>query len=147
MNEKHEIDTLVNELESLAQHDRNEPDSGFERRVAAAVDAPIPAHRHRKKKSTAWIPFAAAAAVGGFAFFWWPTPPSTPTDTGEQVAAEVSDASVNTDIWLASLDTMDQLVAMDSVFSDDLDHLELQLDTAESYFTSEMELDEYGESL
>ena len=147
MNDPHNNDALSTELESLARSDRNEPDSGFEQRLAIALGSYEPQHRHRRKKSTAWIPFTVAAVVGSFAFFWWPTPPESPTQQSPSIASATSEESMTADIWLASLDTMDQLFASDESISDDLDLLDLQLDSAQSYFVSDIEWSDLGESL
>ncbi|PHQ82496.1 MAG: hypothetical protein COB69_01780 [Phycisphaera sp.] len=147
MNEPHENNALSTELESLARSDRNEPDSGFEQRLADALGSHEQQHRHRRKKSTAWIPFITAAGVGAFAFFWWPTPPQPLTQKTQTIASTASEESITADIWLASLDTMDQLFAFDESLSDDLDLLNLQLDSAQSYFTSDIEWSDLGESL
>jgi predicted small lipoprotein YifL len=147
MNESHDIDSLVNGLDAMAKRDRNEPESGFELRVAEAVRAPVKRHRHRRQRSTAWIPFVSAAAVGAFAFFWWPPSPVAPSDTRTQASSPDSDESLTADIWLASLETMDQLIASDSLLGENIEILELQLDTTESYYDSEVRWSDLGEAL
>ena len=147
MNTKHEHDDLQNELDALAQANRDEPDVGFERRVLESSLTPPAPHRHRRKGSTAWIPFATAAAVGAFAYFWWPTPPAPPAEKRTQVMVADSDESVTADIWLASLDTMDQLVASDELFSDGIEGIESQLDSTLTTFTTDIEWTDLGDSL
>lgn len=149
---------LLRQLDALAAHDRREPDEGFENRLAAALEAasaPRSSGRHRrramKRKSTAWIPFAAAAFVGVFAYMWMPEAPMplSGADEGENQIAETPSAAdtFEADMLYASFEVMDAMLASADDVDDDLDWLDLQLDAAEYTFTESAEWQEIGDAL
>lgn len=157
--ERSEADERVlHQLDALAAHDRGQPDEGFENRLAAALEeasTPRSLDRHRrramKRKSTAWIPFAAAAFVGVFAYMWMPEAPMTlpGADEGENVIAETPPAedTFEADLLYASFEVMDAMLASADNVDDDLDWLELQLDAAEYTFSESAEWQEIGDAL
>lgn len=150
MNHNEEHQEIIDSLERLAESHRSEADSGFETRILDAARQPLPVHRHkRKSKSTAWIPFATAAAIGMFAYMWFPrTAIPVPGQNGNQaVAAAAPDESSAADLWLASIESMEELIAGSDDFDDSLEWIELQIDAAENEFDSELDWYQIGESL
>lgn len=154
MNNENEHHDLIESLDQLAKRDRSEPADGFEQRIREAINRPETAHRHqrpRKQKSTAWIPFATAAAVGVFAYLWFPSSPMPVPGADEQQVASMIEAtpeeSMAAELWLASYETMDELVAVSEEFDERLDWLDLQLEAAEADFDSEVQWQEIGASL
>lgn len=153
MNNENEHHDLIQSLDQLATRDRSEPANSFEQRIREAINRPEPAHRHqrpRKQKSTAWIPFATAAAVGVFAYLWFPKSPIPVPGTDDQQVASMSatpEESMAAELWLASYDTMDDLLADTGEFDERLDWLDLQLEAAEADFDSDVQWQEIGASL
>ncbi|RNC81563.1 MAG: hypothetical protein ED559_07170 [Phycisphaera sp.] len=150
MNHNEEHHEIIDSLERLAERHRAEADDGFESRILDAATQPLPAHRHqRKTRSTAWIPFATAAAVGVFAYMWFPRSaiPVPGQEDDQVVAAATPDESSAADLWLVSIETMEELIAGSDDFGDSLEWIELQIDATESEFDSELDWYQIGESL
>ncbi|GAB5495339.1 MAG: hypothetical protein Phyf2KO_04190 [Phycisphaerales bacterium] len=150
MNHKEEHQDIIDSLDKLAEEHRAEATASFESRILEASTQPNSPLRHRrKKKSTAWIPFTTAAVVGMFAYMWFPRSAIPVPGHEEQQVATVAtqDETVAADLWLASFETMEDLIAGSGEFSDSLDWIDLQIDTAESEIDSELEWYLIGESL
>lgn len=150
MNHDNEHQDLIENLDRLAEGYRTEADEGFEGRMLDATRQPEASHRHRHKKgTTAWIPFATAAAVGIFAYMWFPRSaiPVPGQEDEQAVTAAAGDESSAADLWLASYETMEALIAGSDDFDDSLDWIDLLIDATENEFDSELDWYQIGESL
>ncbi|HED54515.1 MAG TPA: hypothetical protein ENJ00_10005 [Phycisphaerales bacterium] len=128
---------ISDQLNRLAMHDRSEPDDGFERMIGQtmrqpAACRPVPG---RRRRSAAWVPFAAAAFVGLFASMVWPTSQMVDSDQmGSELMASapsIPDAQ-DADLLLVSFETLDTILNSDEAFAADLQTIESYMDATDT---------------
>ncbi len=150
MNNQSERDPVMESmLERLSSHDRSEPDAGFEDRVWHAMQqqhtARVPGRR--RKKSTAWIPFATAACIALLGYVVWMPMLSVDVESVNEVASAEPESDLSTDLLLSSFDAMDMLIADADEIDESLNMLELQIDTNEYELSSDSAWQDLGGSL
>jgi len=156
--EHHADPAITNQLDRLAQHDRSEPGATFERSICDTMRHPTatrPIPGRRRPRSAAWVPMAAAAFVGVFAYIAWPTSQMVDSNqTSTDLLASASDDlqssesdSQDAEILLASFETMDSMFVSDDTFTSNLDQFESHMDAATTDVSDMTEWMDLGESL
>ena len=146
MNDHTNITDIERQLDQFAHADRSEPDPAFEDRIWHAMQQPaterIPG---RRRKTTAWIPFATAACVGIMGYIVWMPMINVDTSTRTDDVAAVDTEGDSFEILLSSFDMMDLLIAGVDEMDENLSVIELQMDAAE--VDSDAIWQEYGGAL